>query len=181
MTMNAAACPACGQVHPDDLLELAFRRPDAVEALAPDERDSAVQESDYFCALRGERYFVSTTLSLPVAGRGDYTLRAWAELGEDDFYRVLAFWEDEGREDRPSFHAVFANAIPDLPATTGLAVTLTVTGPAQRPALRIADTTHPLHAEQADGITPHRASTYAAMIDGAQRVDAAAVTPPADD
>ncbi len=176
-----AACPICGQVHPDALPELAFRRPDAVEALEPDERDGAVQESDYFCALRGERYFVSAALGLPVAGRADYTLRAWAELDEDNFYRVLAFWEDEGRVDRPTFDAVLANAIPGLPETTGLAVALTVVGPAQRPTLRIMDAAHLLHAEQTAGITPHRAGEYAAMIDGRLRVDAPAVTPAAND
>lgn len=183
MTMDAAvaACPACGQIHAGDMPELAFRRPDAVEALEPDERESDVQESDYFCALRGEHYFVSTVLALPVAGRGDYTLRVWAEMDEDNFYRVLAFWEDEGREDRPTFDAVLANAIPGLPETVGLAATLTIVGPAQRPKLRIVDASHPLHAEQAAGITPHRASAYAALIDGNRCVDAPTVTPPADD
>lgn len=177
----AVACPVCGQVHADGLPELAFRRPDAVEALEPDERDSAVQESDYFCALRGERYFVSAALGLPVAGRADYTLRAWAELDEDNFYRVLAFWEDEGREDRPTFDATLANTIPGLPETAGLAVALTIAGPRQRPALRVVAATHPLHAEQAAGINAHRASEYAALIDGVRRVDAPTVTPQGDD
>lgn len=161
-----------------DRPELAFLRPDAITALGADEREADTQESDFFCALRGEKYFVSGTLTLPVTDGSACVVHAWAALDEDNFYRVLAFWEDEGREDRPSFNAVLANDVPGVPNTIGLPLTLTITGPHQRPALHVAADGHPLHAEQQTGITAQRADAYTALIDGVRCVDAATLAPP---
>lgn len=66
--------------------------------------------------------------------------------------------------------ATIANAIPTLPPTLGLAAALRLTGPKTRPEVFVADSAHPLFAEQAQGIPFHRAFMYTTSVGDGGRV-----------
>ena len=154
-------CSQCAQEHPDEDMELTFRRPDAVVALSPEDRSSDVRESDDVCLMRGGRFFVRGVLPLPVTGRSvPYRIGLWVEVDETAYARVDERWNDPDQADEPAMPARVANAIPNLPDTLGLDAALRLTGPRSRPDIFVADPSHPLALEQAGGITAHRAFEY---------------------
>jgi hypothetical protein len=154
-------CSQCSQEHPVEVMELTFRRPDAVVALPAEERARDVRESDDVCHTRGGRFFVRGVLPLPVAGRDEpYRIGLWVEVDEAAYGRVHERWNDPDQADEPAMPARVANAIPTLPDTLGLDAALRLTGPRSRPDIFVADPSHPLALEQAHGITGHRAFEY---------------------
>ena len=156
-------CAVCGQDHPDDDIELTYVRPDDVFRVPEEQRATRVHESPDFAVLDDRRFFVRTTLALPVHGRKrDYNIGVWVEVDQDSFQRIVARWEDERQADEPPIPARLANAIKSLPDTTGLPVELRLTGLTSRPSVRVLSTDHPLHAEQANGISVHRTQDYRA-------------------
>ena len=63
-------CATCGEAHA--LLDPAFRRPDAVALMPPDERAERVKEDDDLCAIwateKGKRHWYYVRCVLPVRG-----------------------------------------------------------------------------------------------------------------
>jgi hypothetical protein len=158
-------CAQCGEAHPRDELELAFRRPDAVAALTETQRfTQRVKESDDVCEYAGE-LFVRAVLPLPVEGWDEpYCIGLWVKVDRSAFDRVLELWDDPAQSDEPPFDAAIANDIPSLPSTLGLPVHLQLTSPTSRPYALVPACAHPLHREQCAGITAHRASEYSGFF-----------------
>jgi hypothetical protein len=165
MAAPERACASCGKLHSIDELELTFFRPDPVVALSPDERAKRAKESDDLCTIDWKRYFVRGVIPLPVPERdSDYCLGVWAEVDERSFRHILETWSLEDQSGEPLLTANLANHIRGLPETLGLSILVELSGPRSRPRIRIADPEHPLHAEQTNGISEHRASEYTGMI-----------------
>ncbi|MGE8392277.1 DUF2199 domain-containing protein [Pseudomonas sp. BIGb0427] len=158
-------CSQCGNDHGDELGELAFRRPDALFALAAEERQSKVRESNDWCVIAGERFFLRALLPLAVAQLNDsYCIGIWVELQPADFERVCELWRDERQAAEPPFTVRLANSIPTLAETLGLEGLLQLSGPTSRPSVTLAASSHPLAVEQAKGISLHRAHEYSQVF-----------------
>ena len=158
-------CAVCGKEHLRSELELAFRRPDPIVALAAEERATRVKETDDLCAIDYERYFVRSVLPLPVHSREEpYQLGLWVEVPRDSFMRIYELWSDPDQANEPAFAGSLANDIPSFAPTCGLAINLYLTGPSTRPTIVVADQGHPLFHEQAAGITEHRAHEYSSFF-----------------
>lgn len=161
MNSDVAVCQQCGAVHALDSLELSFLRPDAVVELSDDERNSNVQESNDLCVIRGEHYYVRSTLPLPVHGSDiPYRLGVWAETSEAAFRRICELWRDDDQVHEPPFEVTLANSIPSVLETRGLAALLHLTGPKTRPEIFIAASGHPIADQQRNGISVHRAFQF---------------------
>ena len=166
MSRDDIECALCGKAHPRDELELAFVRPDAIAALTDAQRRvKLLEESDDLCETRAGEHFVRAVLPLPVDGWDEpYCIGIWVRVEADVFARVLALWEDPAQSDEPPFDVRLANDIPSFPETNGLPVQLQLTGPTSRPYVLVPPSAHPLHREQCDGITAHRASEYSGFF-----------------
>ena len=140
---------------------MSFKRPDAVILLNDEERKELVKENDDLCVISRERYFFRAVLPLPVKNwEIPYQIGIWVEVNEKDYRRVVDRWEDPDQDQEPLFDATIANDIPSFDPTCGLQVKLQLTGPTSRPSIVISPSTHPLHQEQCQGITAHRAAEY---------------------
>ncbi len=158
-------CSSCGQEHPDDELELTFRRPDAVVDLSGEDFLRRVNEDADRASIDGERFFLRGILPLPVPETGtDYAIGLWVEVTPKTFWRVIELWTAEEQVDEPPFAATLANQVPSLPPTIGLQVSMRLTGPTTRPEFRLVAADHPLHREQTAGITRHRIHEYNAFF-----------------
>jgi hypothetical protein len=164
-------CPDCGAEH--ELLDPVFARPDVVVAMAPDERRARVRESNDICAVsaRGDapnRGFVRCTLAVELTdGDGPLHWGLWAEVGLDDFDRILRAWDDPSQGEAAPFAARIANDVPGYDDTIGLAVALQLVDPRTRPRLAFAPgATHPFAVECRAGVTVHRALEWLAAIGG---------------
>ncbi len=158
-------CTECGREHPLEDLELTFRRPDVVAALATEERSARVQENKDLCVLDGERFVVRALLPLPVAEREQpYNVGLWVEVPRQTFERVYELWDEDSQADEPAFHVNLANDIPTYPPACGLPASLSLTGPTTRPVVTLNPAEHPLVREQSRGITAHRAAQYSGLF-----------------
>jgi hypothetical protein len=165
MVAPERACSSCGKLHPVSELELSFSRPDVVFAMPKDQRKAEVMESDDLCRIGAERFFVRAILPLPVEEwENDYGLGVWVEVSETSFARVVETWRDEDQSSEPPFEAQLANTIPYTPETIGLPVLLRLSGASTRPRIEVLPSDHPLHVEQRDGISAHRASQYTGSL-----------------
>jgi hypothetical protein len=161
-------CATCGEEH--DLLDPAFRRPDAVGSFPREERAARVQESDDLCAIwatsddESHRYFVRCVLKVPLLDADDVTAwGVWAEIAEADFRLIVDRWSDPQQADLPPMEAALANAIPAYPDTVGLPATLRMTGPTTRPALSFEGVSaHPFVLECQKGVCTHRVMEWLA-------------------
>ncbi|HEX2830533.1 MAG TPA: DUF2199 domain-containing protein [Burkholderiales bacterium] len=165
MNRDEPRCAQCGEAHPRDELELAFRRPDVIAVLTETQRfGQRVRETDDLCEYAGE-FFVRAVLPLPVEGWDEpYCIGLWVKVDRRTFDRVLELWDDPAQSDEPPFDAVISNEIPTLPQTVGLRVHLQLTAPTSRPYALVPACAHPLHREQSAGITAHRASEYSSLF-----------------
>ena len=158
-------CQECGIDHPIEDLELSFRRADVVAELSAEELASRVQENNDLCVLDGDRFFIRAVLPLAVSGRElPYNVGLWVEVSQRTFERVYALWDESGQANEPAFQANIANDIPSHPPTSGLAATISLTGPTTRPMVTLLATEHPLFREQRSGITEHRAAQYSSFF-----------------
>lgn len=162
---DEVACSQCGAVHPRSMMELSFKRPDAVMALPEERRKVEVQESDDLCAMRSGRFFVRGVLPLRVVEwEKPYRIGLWVEVGRTTFDRVQELWDAPDQDKEEPFFAVIANEIPSFPSTIGLKVKLQLTGPTSRPDILVSESEHPLHREQHLGISVHRANEYSSYF-----------------
>ncbi|QBF26995.1 DUF2199 domain-containing protein [Pseudomonas tructae] len=158
-------CSQCGADHAHDPGELAFRRPDALFALSPEEREHNARHNNDWCVIAGERYFLRALLPLAMAEQNDnYCIGIWVELQPSDFERVCELWRDEHQADEPPFAVRLANSIPTLPQTLGLEGQLQLSGPTSRPSVTLSTSSHPLAVEQVNGISLHRAHEYSVVF-----------------
>lgn len=154
-------CSVCGEFHPEAHMELTFHRPDLVCELPVEEREADCLESNDICVVRKEHYFIRAVLPLPVAGQEEpYRIGLWVEVGEEDFRRLHALWDDPAQAHEPPFAVRIANHIPQLPQTLGLSASLQLTGRTTRPDISVGDPAHPLYTEQQNGIGKDRIDAY---------------------
>ena len=159
-------CDHCGEDHPIEEIELAFRRPDVAAALSQEERERRVDENADLCVLDGDRFFVRAVLPLPLDGGSSvYNIGLWVEVEQGSFEKIYALWDDDAQAEQAPFQAWIANQVPhQQPTTIGLEGRLQLTGSTTRPKVLVAESTHPLYQEQVNGISTHRAFQYTSLV-----------------
>jgi len=159
-------CDSCGSDH--ELLDPAFRRPDAIHRLPKHLRAGNVIESDDLCALRArsdsetDHYFVRCTMDVSLLDRpGELTQWGlWAEIGGEDSARIRDLWTAP-EQTGVTFSATLANDIPGYAPTIGLPMRLQLTGPKTRPSLVFtAQARHPFVDECRAGVRVHRLAEW---------------------
>ena len=154
-------CESCGKIHRLEETELAFRLPDPIFALSPEEQDSRCHISDDICAIDQERLFLRGLIPLPVPGREKkYNLGVWAEVDAETFGAIYKLWTDPLQADSGPYSGKLANAVPYFPNTVGLDLIIRLTGPTTRPEYYLQDKAHGLYLEQKIGISTHRILEY---------------------
>lgn len=158
-------CAQCGKIHLRNAMELSFKRPDAVVALSKEQRKAEVRESDDLCTIRADHFFVRGVLPLTVDGWDTpYRIGVWVEVERATFDRIRDLWGAPDQHKEPAFSATLANDIPSFPSTVGMLVELQLIGPTSRPDVLVPGSDHPLHREQCQGITSHRANEYSSYF-----------------
>ena len=158
-------CSKCGEEHPLQEMELAFRRPDDVARLSAEDRIRLVQENNDLCVFEGKRFFIRALLPLPVESRDiPYCIGLWVEVTQATFERLDELWDSDDQVHEPPFAARIANDIPTAGGSLGLHAEMRLTGPATRPDVFLLPSQHRLYVEQAHGIDEHRVSEYTALF-----------------
>jgi len=163
-------CSKCGAEH--DLLDPAFRRPEAYVRLTGESRNQHAKTDDDLCRItlpeEPARYFVRGVLPVDVRDRADgLSWGLWAEVSEPTFRRIVDLWSAVDQESEPPFEGALANLIPNYyPDTLCLPLVVQLTGPTSRPEFRFAaGAEHPFVRECTSGVDSHRASEWNDLVE----------------
>ena len=129
-------CKTCGKEHDEWPPDFAFGRPDEVFALPADERATRARESDDFCMLDENRFFIRTVLHIPLHERSgeQWGLGLWVEVSEANGRRYYELY-DVDASNEPGFTGRIANAVAYFPDSLGAEVQVKLGPASKRPTL----------------------------------------------
>ena len=167
----SVVCSVCGKSHPIGDTELVFRLPEEIFLLNEEDRAARCKITPDISTL-DDRLFLRSLLPLPVEGQVKaYCIGVWVELSPQGLRTVMELWDDPQQSVAPPIEGRLASKIPTQgPTSLGLFGSLKMIGPSSRPEFHIAQTDHPLFAQQQGGITAHVALTYSHFPDARSAV-----------
>lgn len=116
---------------PDPPLDYAYRLPDCVFALAPEQRSPRCNQD--FAEL-DDRRFVRSLFPIAIEGGEEFRYGIWVEVAPETFDRVIHAWNDPARYRTLSFDGRVANAFPPLgDSAVGATVSLATRDDTSRP------------------------------------------------
>jgi hypothetical protein len=146
-------CGQCGKDHDIEDLELGFGAPDAYYQIPEEEREARAELTPETCRIDDDRFYLRGVMEIAVRGRNEgLGLGLWAQTSRQNFERYGVLSHDDEQSEEAPFMGVIANDIAGQPALVGVPVTIQLESATQRPSLWAVDTTHPLAANQRDGI-----------------------------
>jgi len=150
--MNSFVCATCGETHEGMPTDSGWTLPDEVWSLPGNRRSSEARFNADLCEF-GDRRFIRCVLQLPFKEQpGSYAWGPWVELSPQHYARYVELYDRDGSAE-PMVPGTLANEFPTYPSTLGLPVMVQFQGSSARPSVHVAaDATHPLAAEQAEGI-----------------------------
>jgi hypothetical protein len=162
-------CSFCGEHHDEELLDMRARFPDAVFELSDEQRGDRVDAGDDACVLDGgsggARYFVRGLLELPIHDLDEsFAYGTWVEVDQSAFHRIGVLWRDPRASEEPPFSGFLANELEPYEGTSGLPAELKLEDVEHVPSIRVLEPTHPLHEDQALGITGRRAHELLSVL-----------------
>lgn len=159
-------CPSCREKHAG-LPALAYRLPDAIYALEPEERSSRADVSSEMCTLDGDRFFVRSVLQLPIRDITEtFDFGPWIEVSGGDFARYAVHAQASPGSAQTLLGAM-ANELPLYPRALGLACAIGYgVGENDRPLVTIVDGDHPLSRAQRHGIDLPRVTELVSTMKG---------------
>ncbi|MFE9966441.1 DUF2199 domain-containing protein [Streptomyces sp. NPDC005525] len=133
-------------------------------AMAPDvwnpdfENDPDSMLSSDQCVIKGQHYFISGLIEIPVIGSEDvFSWGVWVSLSRENFARALEVWNTEGREAEKPYFGWLSTELALYSEGTGNLKTNAHTRPVgRRPFIELEPTDHPLAVEQRTGMTQDR-------------------------
>jgi hypothetical protein len=154
--MSAAACSICGRTH-DRFGALVMPSPDPWLALTDEQRRAGLLDSD-LCRTPDGGNYVFTILEMPLIGGPQPFIEfgVWASLGEDDFGRYYATYNDRDQSKLGALSATLANEIDGFAGAFGLKATVLPQDQGERPLLRLEPADHPLAVAQREGMPVHK-------------------------
>ena len=156
MSLSTMRCLHCDTEHDISQIEPAFREPDVLTRLSPEERADEVTELGDFRVWRHggeEHYFVRGVLEVRrTDGSGDFAFGVWSSLSASSFEAAARLYATD-RAGGP-FFGWLTNRILGYPDTCGLPLEVHIRAD-RRPALIVDPTSpHPLASQQREGISP---------------------------
>ncbi|WP_329453466.1 DUF2199 domain-containing protein (plasmid) [Streptomyces sp. NBC_01724] len=133
-------------------------------AMAPDvwnpdfENDPDSMLSSDQCVIKGQHYFISGLIEIPVMGSEDvFSWGVWVSLSRENFARALEVWNTEGREaEKPYFGWLSTELALYSEGTANLKTNAHTRPVGRRPFIELEPTDHPLAVEQRTGMTQDR-------------------------
>lgn len=134
-------------------LDVGFRLPDVVYALAKSERMKRALYDRLLCVLDDERYFLRGIVFIPVCGpRRQFGWGLWAEVSQAHFERHRLMCLD-GAPHEPAVSGVLANEIPGYGRLRHQKVRVVFTGANLRPLFVLLPSDTRLYRQQRDGVS----------------------------
>jgi len=156
-------CSVCGAFHAERMLDTRMSLPDPIFSLDDDERERRAWLADDFAVLDDDRFFVRGLLELPIRDlQARFGYGTWIEVEGDAFRQLIEHWDDP--DQFSPVEGTVANELAPYVGTAGLAARLNPVSLDELPAVTLADSPHPLVADQQRGISTDRSEELAATV-----------------
>jgi hypothetical protein len=157
-------CSRCGDTH-DLPLSFAFEAPANWYEIPEGERPHRAVLDEELCSIDDRYFFIKGRICRPVHESPDpFEWVIWVSLSEASFQRVVATWEQPGREVQPPCFGWLTSQIPCYPSTLNLKTNVHTRPLGERPTVELEPTDHPLALEQRTGISLARGPEIAAAL-----------------
>ena len=163
---NGYICHTCGKHHDEAPMCYGAAAPAAWHGIPEHEREQRGVLSSDQCMIDEKYFFVLGRILIPVTGSDEpFVWLAWVSLSEQNFSRMSALWESEGRETEPPCFGWLQSALPGYASSTLNLKTQVHTMPlGERPLIVVEATDHPLSLEQQFGISRARIQEIAETV-----------------
>lgn len=148
-----------------------FEAPAQAYAVPDEEWEARVDLTADECVITdpaapgGYWFFAKGILDIPVHGADEpFSWGVWLSLSQQSFDRYMSLFEDEERTAGESFFGWLCNAVPGYLDTQSLRARLHIQPYPTRPRVELEPTSHPLAADQRDGIPLERAIAAAQTL-----------------
>jgi hypothetical protein len=159
------SCGSCGKRH--DELPLSYRTHAPVywsEQVSQDENSDLTAD---LCVIQGEHFFVQGNIEIPVIDSDQvFVWGVWVSLSHANFSRTLDLWDQDGRENEPSYFGWLSTELADAygRTTVQLKTQVHTRSVGSKPVVEVEPTGHPLAVEQRAGITMARVQQLAEQV-----------------
>lgn len=156
-----SVCPCCGERHRGPF-DLAWGKPDfwtGTEEKAPNSAIVGATDilTEDFCVIDGKYFFVRAVIELPIADSAErFAYGVWTSLSEKNFNAFLETFDSGDQGGLGPWFGYLCNALKGYPDTLRLELDVRPSDGRQRPKLYLRDESHPLAAEQRDGVSLDR-------------------------
>lgn len=164
----AFRCARCDELH-EGSPSFGFNAPDHYANLSDEQKEQLGWLSDDLCTItRGDHtdFFIRTVLDVPIHGVDEpFSWGVWVSVSAQSYERYVATYDAPVEGD--GFFGWVCNAIPGYPNGEHLAADVFVQLHGLRPKLRLqtgTGGTHPLIAEQHNGISVQKAQELAEFL-----------------
>lgn len=157
-------CSRCGATH-EVPMSFAFEAPVYWDEIPEDERSRRAVLDEELCAIDGRHFFIKGRICIPVHESIDpFEWVVWISVSEVSFQRVVAAWEQPGREAEQPYFGWLSSEIPIYPSTLNLKTNVHTRPVGERPTIVLEPTDHPLAREQRIGISLARVHEIAETL-----------------
>lgn len=165
-------CSCCKKYHNELPMSYGSPAPDYYDELSVEHQKSRVEINQDVCVIDNEHFFVRGCIEIPVIGSDkQFIWDVWVSLSEANFYRLIDYWDTEGREEvlEPMF-GWLSTSIPCYPETIHLKTMVHTRSIGIKPYIELEPTNHPLAIEQRKGVSMERIKQIAEeLCDGEQQ------------
>src|SRR5580658_4316526 len=138
-------CHSCEEWHTGPCLDFGYDKPDywldqhekasRRTALLPwrTSQEKTFLDEDH-CAIEDQDFFVRGIIHLPIIGTAEsFRWGVWGSLSRENFQKLRAMHEDEGRIELPPMFSWLSNRIPEYPDTLNIKMYAHIQEPGVRP------------------------------------------------
>ncbi|PLR78515.1 DUF2199 domain-containing protein [Bacillus sp. V3-13] len=151
-------CRCCGKYHDELPMSYGSLVPEYYYDIPIEEQESRIEMNEDVCIIDDEYFFIRGCIEIPVCdGEGPFIWDVWVSVSEENFNKIIDYWEVEGREEElePMF-GWLSTSIPCYPETINLKTMVHTRPVGVRPYIQLEPTEHPLALEQREGIKLER-------------------------
>ena len=150
-------CKSCGELH-QGIPTFGADAPAIYYWIASEEREKRVVLDTDTCTIDNERFLIRGCLEIPVNNESDpFIWGVWVDVSQRDFEAFRTVLEVRHRKHLGPFAGYLGSTLPGYSESTfNLHVRAHLRDEGIRPLVTVAPSTHPLHAEQCQGMSPTR-------------------------
>ena len=158
-------CSSCGKWHDELPFDFGADVPDLVYEIHPSERKARVVGNSDFFVIDDKDYFARGIIEIPILeDKRTFNWGVWVSLSEKNFKRMTELLNSNERVKEPPYFGWLCTALPYLETTINLKTMVHTQPVGVRPKIELEPTSHPLAAEQKQGITMERVQQIAERL-----------------